>query len=173
LVTSESQIEATSSIDVFQLATANGHLTSTISRASGSSTRKSAPDTPSTSGMLQIASNCMTVSPKNRASSTMSIRLAEATRQHLQDQRSGVRTDLQEITRIREEQRAKEQDLRAAREERAALQEGSSAPRTSAWVRRAPVRFEDMRFGRNSWRSQSLETTSFLSFIRAQNNLQS
>ena len=74
----------------------------------------------------------------------VNIRLAEATRQHLRDQRTGVRTDLQEITKIREEQRQKEQDLRAAREERAALQEGSSAPRTSARVRKAPVRFEDM-----------------------------
>jgi len=55
-----------------------------------------------------------------------------------------MRTDLQEITKIREEQRQTEQDLRAAREERAALLEGSSAPRTSAWVRTAPVRFEDM-----------------------------
>ena len=37
----------------------------------------------------------------------VNIRLAEATRQHLLDQRSGTRTDLQDITRIREEQRQK------------------------------------------------------------------
>ena len=71
----------------------------------------------------------------------VNIRLAEATRQHLLDQRSGACTDLQEITKIREEQRQKEQDLRAAREESAALQ-GST--RTSARVRKAPARFEDL-----------------------------
>ena len=53
-----------------------------------------------------------------------------------------MRTDLQNITETKSEQRQKEQALREAREEREALQEGSAAPGMSARVRKAPVRFE-------------------------------
>jgi hypothetical protein len=133
--------------DVFQLATANGyklphlHNIARLRKLNKEERARYTEDFWDASNRLKLHDR---IAREQSELNDVNIRLAEATRQHLQDQRSGVRTDLQEITKIREEQRQKEQDLCAARGERAALQEGSSAPRTSARVRRAPVRFEDM-----------------------------
>jgi hypothetical protein len=133
--------------DVFQLATANGyklphlHNIARLRKLNKEERARYAGDFWDASNRLKLHDR---IAKEQSELNDVNIRLAEATRQHLQDQRDGVRTGLQEITKIREEQRQKEQDLRAAREERAALQEGPSAQRTSARVRRAPVRFEDM-----------------------------
>jgi len=137
-------IVCSSEKDVFQLATANSyklphlHNIARLRKFNKEECARYTGDFWDASNRLKLHDR---IAKEQSDLNDVNIRLAEATRQHLQDQRTGVRTDLQEITRIREEQREKEQDLRAAREESAALQGGT---RTSARVRKAPVRFEDL-----------------------------
>jgi transposase InsO family protein len=137
-------IVGSSEKDVFQLATANGyklphlHNIARLRKLNKEERTRYTGDFWDASNRLKLHDR---IAREQSELNDVNIRLAEATRQHLLDQRSGARTDLQEITKIREEQRQKEQDLRAAREESAALQ-GST--RTSARVRKAPARFEDL-----------------------------
>ena len=138
-------IVGSSEKDVFQLATANGyklphlHNIARLRKLDKNERARYSEDFWDASNRLKLHDR---IAKEQSELNDVNIRLAEATRQHLQDQRLGTRTDLQNITEIRSEQRQKEQALRKARKEREALQEGSAPPRMSARVRKTPVRFE-------------------------------
>jgi transposase InsO family protein len=132
--------------DVYQLATANGytlpnlHNVARLRRLDKNERLRYAGDFWDASNRLKLHDR---IAKEQSELNDVNKRLADATRQHLEDQRNHTRTDLTEIANIAKEKREKENALRDARIEQEKLTEGLAEPRQSGRARKAPIRFEN------------------------------
>ena len=133
--------------DVYQLATANGytlpnlHNVAHLRRLDKNERRRYAGDFWDASNRLKLHDR---IAKEQSELNDVNKRLADATRQHLDDQHNHTRTDLTEIANIAKEKREKENALRDARIEQEKLTEGLAEPRQSGRARKAPIRFENV-----------------------------